>query len=218
MKQNEFDKLSSDLRQLAARIPLKWGRVQNNRSDDQIDLFSIHSYAELEAAVSQLRDEEKNYLRRRWFMWKCSACDEFLFYRNPNTQQNPDPYDKEYDILIAGKYKFDVKGTVIPKEMRDRAEELIRNPEEMIGFFYDRQSTGRRYGVQNRLFIVHHSFVSKERELYLRCAWGTKQDAYARFCDSVDRVRLFESHGVTAAVIFLLEREKGVAVSEFLLK
>lgn len=170
MKQNEFDKLSSDLRQLAARIPLEWGRVQNNRSDDQIDLFSIHSYAELEAAVSQLRDEEKNYLRRRWFMWKCSACDEFLFYRNPNTQQNPDPYDKEYDILIAGKYKFDVKGTVIPKEMRDRAEELIRNPEEMIGFFYDRQSTGRRYGVQNRLFIVHHSFVSKERELYLRCA------------------------------------------------
>lgn len=103
-------------------------------------------------------------------MWRCSQCDEYLLYINDNVEQNPNPYDKSYDIIINNNLAFDIKGTVIPYKMRNRANEIIADPTEMIHFFYTEQSTGRRYDIQNRLFIVHHSFVDTKRELYLRCA------------------------------------------------
>ena len=79
MKQIEFDLLSNDLRALAVKIPLHWGTVQNNRIDDNINMFAINSYSELEKQIAHLNDYKKNYLRRRWFLWKCSECDEYLF-------------------------------------------------------------------------------------------------------------------------------------------
>ena len=166
----EFTTLSSDLRILSSKIPLHWGRVQNNYVDDQINMFSINSYADLEKNISHLTEEQKNYLRRRWYLWKCSECDEYLFYINPNTEKNPNPYDKEFDVIINNKYKFDIKGTVIPKDLRRDVNDVINHPEGMIKFFYDKQSTGRRFDIQNRLFIVHHSFIDQRREFYLRCA------------------------------------------------
>ena len=41
MTEKEFEKLSLGLRKLAKSIPLNWGQVQNNRSDDKINMFSI---------------------------------------------------------------------------------------------------------------------------------------------------------------------------------
>ena len=170
MNDFEFLNLSNDLRALATEIPLNWGRVQTNHIDDKINMFQIADYQTLEESIVDLNDEHKNYLRRRWYLWKCSQCDEYLFYINNNVEQNPNPYDKSYDIIINNNLAFDIKGTVIPYKMRNRANEIIADPTEMIHFFYTEQSTGRRYDIQNRLFIVHHSFVDTKRELYLRCA------------------------------------------------
>ena len=210
MNQNEFDSLSADLRTLAANIPLRWGAVQNNRIDDNINMFAIRSYSELENQISRLSDEKKNYLRRRWYLWKCSECDEFLFYKNENVVKNPDRYDKAWDVRINGKYDFDIKGTVIPRDMRVDVDEVLNAPLSMVNFFYDKQSTGRRYDIQNRLFIVHHSFVNAEREFYLRCAWQSKDKIYKQFCDNIENIRFISTHNVIAGVIFILEREKGV--------
>ena len=139
MTEQEFNTLSNNLRQLALTIPLNWGHIQNNRTDDKINMFQILSYEELEKSIARLNDDQKNYLRRRWFLWKCSACDEYLFYCNDNVEKNPDPRDKEYDVIINDRWKFDIKGTVIPKNMRDNADVVITNPERMIQFFYDGQ-------------------------------------------------------------------------------
>ena len=209
MKQFEFDKLSNDLRALAAKIPLHWGAVQNNRVDDNINMFAINSYSELEKQIYHLCDDKKNYLRRRWYLWKCSECDEYLFYKNENVEKNPNRYDKAWDIRINGIFDFDIKGTVVPRDMRSEVEQLIENPKKMIEFFYEKQSTGRRYDIQNRLFIVHHSFVASEREFYLRCAWRSKERIYKIFCERITQIRLVETHGVKAGVIFILERQKG---------
>ena len=205
MNVQQFNKLSADLRLLASNIPLHWGGVQNNRVDDQINMFGIQSYEELEKAISALDDYSKNYLRRRWYLWKCAECDEYLFYSNPNVEKNPDRYDKEWDIRIDGRYKFDVKGTVIPRDMRDNWEEVVEHPEAMIDFFYDRQSTGRRYDIQNRLFIVHHSICDERREFYLRCAWGSKKNVYERFIQNIDNIHFYKTHNVISGVIFILE-------------
>lgn len=209
MDKSEFDILSKDLRELATMIPLHWGGVQNNYVDDKINMFQINSFNELEKEISSLDEVKKNYLRRRWYLWKCSQCDEFLFYKNDNTEKNSNPYDKEYDILIDGKYKFDIKGTVIPRSFRNCVEESIIDPEKMIKFFYEKQSTGRRYDIQNRLFIIHHSFVSEEREFYLRCAWQSKERIYKTFCDNISSIKLTNYQNVVAGIIFILEREKG---------
>ncbi|MBQ7177059.1 MAG: hypothetical protein IJS08_06560, partial [Victivallales bacterium] len=110
---------------------------------------------------------------------------------------------------INGNYEFDIKGTVVPRDMRDGVEELLVNPLPMVDFFYDKQSTGRRYDIQNRLFIVHHSFVDVERELLLRCAWQSKERIYKQFCDNIDHIKFLSTHHVIAGVIYILERQKG---------
>ena len=65
-------------------------------------MFAIQSYTELEKQISRLSDEKKNYFRRRWYLWKCSECDEYLFYKNENVLKNPDRYDKVQDVRIDG--------------------------------------------------------------------------------------------------------------------
>lgn len=209
MDKYEFQTISKDLQDLRNKIPLNWGAIQNNREDDKIKMFSISSYEELEEKLSTLSEYSKSYLRRRWYLWKCSQCDEYLFYVNSNVMQNPDRYDKEWDVKINEKYYFDIKGTVVPKNMRSDVLDLMENPERMIDFYYDEQSKERRYDIQNRLFIVHHSFVSHEREMYLRSAWMSKRSIYKEFCDNIDRIRFYKTHNVTAGVIFVLEKEKG---------
>ena len=211
MTDHQFSTLSADLRMLAGQIPLHWGNIQNNKTDDQIDMFGIESYAELTKALSPLPVDQQNYLLRRWYLWKCAQCDEYLFYVNANVQRNPDPCDKAYDIVIDGNIYFDVKGTVIPQSMRGDAESVIKDPRQMIDFFYDHQSTGRRYDIQNRLFIVHHSFVDTARELFLRCAWQSKRTIYNTFCTNAKNIQFYHTHGVNAGVVFILERQKGVA-------
>lgn len=209
MNEAGFYKLSMDLRNLARKIPLHWGQVQNNKVDDKINMFDIFHYEELEKQIASLPITSQKYLRRRWYLWKCSECDEYLFYCNDNVEKNPNKYDKEYDVKINNRYHFDIKGTVVPREMRDNIEILLENPQEMINFYYDRQSTGRRYDIQNRLFVVHHSFVEPQREFYLRCAWKSKRAIYKYFCEIVEDIEFYQTHGVFAGVIFILERERG---------
>lgn len=204
-----FESLSSDLRALVTTIPLRWGQIQNNRTDDKINMFQIDSYAELERRISQLNPDDQNYLKRRWYLWKCSQCDEYLFYCNNNVEKNPNQYDKLYDVEIHNYYRFDIKGTVIPQGMRQQAKNVIEHPEKMIDFYYDRQSYGRRYDIQNRLFIVHHSFYNEDREMLLRCAWKTKCDAYSFFCNNIEKIKLYKTHGVIAGIIFILEYSIG---------
>ena len=207
MTVQEFEKLSNELRLLADNIPLQWGRVQNNKTDDKIDMFQINSYDKLEQEIAYLDEDSKNYLRRRWYLWKCSECDEYLFYCNEGVEKNPNKFDKSYDVKIANEYFFDIKGTVVPKNMRCNVENVLKHPEEMIDFFYDSQSQGRRYDIQNRLFIVHHSFCQPERELYLRCAWRAKQEIYEMFCKEIHNICFYKTHKVKAGVIFILERQ-----------
>lgn len=203
-----FESLSLDLRDLVATIPLRWGQIQNNRTDDKINMFQIDSYAELERHISHLNPDNQNYLRRRWYLWKCSQCDEYLFYCNKNVEKNPNQYDKSYDVEIHNDYRFDIKGTVIPQGMRQHAKNVIEHPEKMIDFYYDKQSHGRRYDIQNRLFIVHHSFYNEDREMLLRCAWETKRYAYASFCDNIEKIKLYKTHSVMSGIIFILEYSK----------
>lgn len=197
------------MRSLARIIPLHWGAVQNNLFDSNINMFEIDSFEQLEYEIKNLSPELQNYFRRRWYLWKCAKCDEYLFNLNPNVEPNPNPRDQKYDIMFDGEVSFDVKGTVIPRAFRSDVEGCIKNPQQMIEFFYDKQSTGIRHCFQNRLFIVHHSFIQPEREFLLRCAWGSKEVIYRIFSENFSKIQFRECHGCKTSVIFILERERG---------
>ena len=180
MTQNEYLKLSNDLQQLARIIPLQWGNIQNDGTDKQINMFQIHSFEELETQIFNLSDNSKNYFRRRWFLWKCAQCDEYIFCTNTNVTPNPNTRDQSYDIEFNNNnfLRFDIKGTVIPREFRNDINAILNDPSKMINFYYEKQSTGVRNNIQNRLFIVHHSYRNQEREMYLRCHWAFKINLY----------------------------------------
>lgn len=218
MNYQQFNKLSSDLKILSSKIPLQWGSIQNNKTDSQLNMFQIDDYETLEQKISSLNDDSKNYFRRRWFLWKCSQCDEHLFCENPNVIPNPNHFDQSYDIEFNNNkiLQFDVKGTVIPYSLRGNFDTLFTNPSQMITFFYDEQSKGVRNNIQNRLFIVHHSFVSQNREMYLRCAWEPKRQIFAEYSSKISTsAKFIHYQSVIADVIFILEDANGNIAHKF---
>lgn len=210
MTHPEYLQLSSDLQQLLKTIPLHWGAIQNDATDYKINMFQINSFAELEILIQDLSECDKNYFRRRWFLWKCAQCDEYVFCINQNVLPNPNAKSQGYDIEINGnpQLRFDVKGTVIPKKFRNNIEAIIQDPTEMVRFFYEMQSRGVRDHIQNRLFIVHHSFRSPEREIVLRCHWEYKENLYKEYVSKITQKSNFITYqNVNADVIFIFENE-----------
>ena len=208
MTQNQFEQLASDLQSLAKIIPLNWGRIQNNGTDNKINMFHINSFSELEIEIANLSDNDKNYLRRRWFLWQCAQCDEHIFSMNNNVTQNPNSRDQSYDIEFNNnqQLRFDVKGTVIPRSFRATIDEVLKDPTNMIKFFYDEQSKGVRNKNQNRLFIVHHSYSAQEREMYLRCHWEYKKQVYQEYAARIAMNSNFVNYQNTKSdVVFILE-------------
>ena len=204
----EYQKLSNDIQQLAKIIPLQWGNIQNDGTDKQINMFQIHTFEELEKQIANLSDNSKNYFRRRWFLWKCAQCDEHLFCSNNNVIPNPNPRDQGYDIEFNNNnlMRFDIKGTVIPKQFRNDINAVLKDPTKMVNFYYENQSTGARNNIQNRLFVIHHSYKNQEREMYLRCHWSFKFNTYKLYSEKVNlNSNFIKFQNAKADVIFIFE-------------
>lgn len=218
MTQYQYEQMSSDLQSLAKIVPLHWGNIQNDVTDSEINMFQIQSFEELETKISQLTENSKNYFRRRWFLWKSAQCDEYLFCLNNYVAPNPNCKDQAYDIEFNGNshLRFDVKGTVIPKKFRNDIKAVINDPTPMIQFFYEDQSTGVRSNIQNRLFIVHHSFKNQAREMYLRCHWIFKRTVYREYSEKISQDSNFiKCKNVIVDVIFIFENEDGSFTYKF---
>jgi len=208
----EYKKLSEDLKKLAKKIPAHWGRIQNDKTDAKINMFAIKDFAELEEAVRGLEKSEKDYYRRRWYLWKCAQCDEYIFCLNNNVTENPNKKDQEYDIEFNSDaaLRFDVKGTVVPREFRDNIKGIIVNPEELINFFYTQQSKGVRNNLQNRLFIIHHSAIEQKREIILRSKWEFKKKVYSIYAQHITKdTALNTFNSCKVDIIYIGERLNG---------
>ena len=205
---SEFLQLSKELQVLAKKTPLNWGKVQNNTTDNKINMFKCTTLNSLEYKIKDLSNQDKNYFIRRWFLWKCSQVDEYLFYKEENVKRNPNHKDQSWDIEFNNTMCFDVKGTVAPKSLR---KDFVINDDyenELINFYYKNQSKGIRNHLQNRLFIVHHSFLKNERNLYLRCYWELKKKAYQEFNQLItSKLKLIKHKSVFAKCIFIIENE-----------
>lgn len=205
MTPDDYLILSKDLQHLSKEIPLCWGKIQNNQTDNQINMFDCPSLASLENSIETLSLEDQAYFKRRWFLWQCAQVDEYLFYKASNVEKNPNPKDQAWDIRFNQSMAFDVKGTVVPKVLRHNFE--FNQEEELIHFYYQNQSKGVRQHIQNRLFIVHHSFRDAKRSMFLRCHWELKKLAYQSFNHRMTQkeINLIPYKSVFAKCIFIIE-------------
>jgi hypothetical protein len=207
MTKIEYKDLSARLQNLSKKIPLNWGKVQNDSMDKLVNLFNYNTFGSLENKIKNMPINIQNYFRRRWFLYKCSQVDEYLFYQNNNVKKNPKLKDQSWDISINNSIHFDIKSTVVPKSLRSNFIVNDINEKKIIDFYYKNQSKGVRYKVQNRLFIVHHSYKNNERNIYLRCHWKLKEIAYLKFINLISdsKINLIKYRSVFSKCIFIIE-------------
>lgn len=208
MKIIEYEKLSKELQELSKTIPLNWGSIQNDKTDAKLKLFQIKSKNELENSIINFSEKDKNYFKRRWFLWQCARVDEYLFYKEIDVRKNPNSKDQDWDVEFHQneKLRFDIKGTIVPKKLRFTF--AITDEDKLIQFYYQNQSKGVRNHIQNRLFIVHHSFYKEERSLFLRCHWELKEKAYQHFRELLTtNFNFIKYRNAIAKCIFIIENE-----------
>lgn len=212
MTSEDFLKLSADLQKLSIHIPLHWGKIQNDCFDKQLNIFNIHSFEELNLRTKSLDQDIRNYFQRRWFLWKCAQCDEHIFCLNPNVTPNPEKKDQAYDIEFNGNaaLRFDVKSTVIPRQYRGSIETVLKNPQKLVNFFYQAQSKGVRDCIQNRIFILHHSYRNQANEIQLRCKWNYKTDVFREYASKISTTSQFINYNKAKSdIIFIFENLDG---------
>lgn len=182
------------------------GRRQNNQDDDKINLFLITDYDQLLEKIKDFDIKIRDYYLRRWFIIKVSDCDEYLFSTFPDVLKYPNKYSKKFDFIIKG-YKF-----------KNKLEQIYRNPQEIIDFYYNEQSVGRRFAVQNRLFIVTIDEEDYPKELFLRRDFELKKWVFKRYLLKLNPKRNFyeinfQGEKLISDIIFIIKKGK---VTKFL--
>jgi hypothetical protein len=218
MNGEEFIMLSTQLRKDCTSVPTEWPDIQNDVSDNKLsfNIFTVSKLSDLNNLISDFEEPLQLYYRRRWFLAKCAECDEYLFYQNSGVIKNPQSESKEWDIRIDRTfslnkqtflctYYFDLKSTDIPKKFEGGYDAAISAPPKLIQFYYNEQSKGVRFDMQNRLFIVHHSLVSAQRTSALRCAWKTKEACIKKFLSNINDIVFYSYRGCTTGIIFVID-------------
>jgi hypothetical protein len=218
MTSQEFNELSKDLKTLSEIVPLNWGTFQNNDADVKINMLQLNSFKRLESEIVNFAESDKNYFRRRWFLWECSRCDAHLFALNKNVAQNLNTRDETYNIEFNNNpdLRFDLKGTVIPNSFRNNVNEVFLDPTKMTHFFYDEETKGEINQTQNHLFIIHYSHIGQEREIQLRCMWDFKAEVYKKYAEKIATDSNFiRYNNAIADIIFIIENEDKTITSHF---
>lgn len=168
---------------------IEWGRMQNDEWDKDTKPYKIYSLNQFKNKWNSCTDKDKvRYALMRWFRHWCAKCDENILcekYASPN----PDIYDKNWDIQFnnvgdVGNIKFDVKGTRIFKNDVDKTQYYIEHPKELIYRYYGEQTTESRYGLQNRLFLVHIPSENRS-ETMVRCDFKKKKEVIKEYFESI---------------------------------
>ena len=227
-------------------IPKGWGGRKQNDIDDSIVkdlLFRTYKYNDLISKLEKLNLlDSKDYYIKRWMMILLEKCDRYLFSQYDCVEDNPNYKDQEYDFKINNT-KLDLKSTRISKELLEKYTDkkfyelddeeyknammhFINSPDEMIHFLYENQSTGVRYSLHNRLFLITADLTSKNNyndEFDLRLDFDNKDKLINDFITSFneDSLNTYEFYNlktkrferVKAKAIFLYKTNEGLFYS-----
>ena len=162
----QYEHLRKHLPKIQDKIPFNWGRIQSKDLDRRLPkLLTYDTYAELNEAIQQsvLRgylpnnNEENNYYRHRWFIYKCSEVDEYIFNQL---------LDGMYVTPLIQVYNLMVKGFVILPEVKEKLELFYKNPLALADYLYKEQKKNffRSRRLENRLFIAYHTMIYQRNQ------------------------------------------------------
>lgn len=245
VKEWQYNQYKRELNKVT-QIPKGWGGRKQNDLDDAIIknlLYRTYTYDDLLCKLKDLNllDDSEYYIRR-WMMILIEKCDRYLFSQYDCVEDNPNNKDQEYDFKVKD-VKLDLKSTRVSIELienytnkkfayltnseyKDAVMHFIENPDELIKFLYENQSTGVRCSFHNRLFFVTADLRSTGNfhdEFDLRLDFESKAEIIEDFLKSFDpsKLKMYEVHNfkdnkqesVKATVIFLYRNEEGLFYS-----
>ena len=188
-------------KQLKKRLPYKnkWYRKQNNLWDRHSSfIYSTMSWDDLvkkmEKEVTTFNYEKHPYFYytvNRWYNYWSARAVEQIFTQSSEINANPNPKQGHYDFSWKG-IKFDHKTSVFPKGFRDgnyAAYTFAKaNPETFAVWFYKNQSTGHRFHLENRLFIV--VYATNGEHYALKAEIGLLKDVIQGYINTFDPIKL----------------------------
>ena len=153
--------------QLKKRLPYKnlWFRKQDDVWDKRSAfIYDTPSWDDLvkkmEQTINRYQYDKKPYFYytvNRWYNYWSAMAVEQLFTQATGIVPNPNPKSGQYDFMWNG-IPFDHKTSVFPKGFRGGNAAAYAfakaNPEALATWLYTNQSTGQRFHLKNRLFII----------------------------------------------------------------
>ena len=166
--------------ELKKRCPYRdvWFRRQNNIWDNQSNfIYNIQDFDELiERIKTQLQHNQFDkkeffyYSLNRWYNYWSARAVEQLFIDQPNVNAVLNEKDRLKDFSIQG-ISFDLKTTKFPKGFQKDFACAQKHPEMLIKWLYKNQSKGRRFHLENRLFLVVFAANGEHYKLKAEISW-----------------------------------------------
>ena len=158
--------------------PDTWYRKQNDiwdRSSDFIyDFWQFESVLECISKRTETSEFDKqaflNYALNRWYNYWSARAVEQIFCEQPGVVPAKNAKDRLVDFSING-INFDLKTSVFPKAFDQDLAFAKANPAQLINWLYTHQSTGRRFHLENRLFLIVHQADGRHYRLKAEISW-----------------------------------------------
>ena len=148
----------------------KWFMKQNNSYDHITNfIYSIYDFDQLlkylESNFSKSSEYKKifNYSLNRWYNFWSAYAIEKIFCSLPGVEPFTEK-NKYSDFVIQG-INFDHKTTVYPKNYPLKINDAINKKEDLILWLYQNQSSGQRFHLKNRLFVVLYNNIDEHWKL-----------------------------------------------------
>jgi|SRR5699024_701719 len=177
MTHPEFQRLQQELKK-RHDFPYRWFRKQN----DQWDAFSnfIYQTETWEKLQNQIffiskteqlsKTEFFQYAINRWYNFHSAKAVESIFKNSDKVHSVLNTKDREKDFYLSG-IPFDHKTSIFPKGFGRDFDYAQENKKELISWFYQNQSSQKRFHLKNRLFVVvyneHGDHWKLKAELWL---------------------------------------------------
>lgn len=159
-------------------LPYLWGRKQQDEWDKLSGfIYEIKKWEVLLEKVEEVsiskkinRQEFLNYCSNRWYNFMSAMALEKIFSDQPGVVAAHNEKNRLIDFYING-IGFDLKTSVFPANFKPGLMTAQSNPEELIKWLYENQSSQQRQHLENRLFLIVYAKNGKHWKLKAELTW-----------------------------------------------
>lgn len=131
-----------------------WGKKQNNADDAQTNwIYESPFFEEVFPKIQALEKNLQGYALRRWYNFWSAKAVESMFQLHSSVKPAENAKDRKKDFYWNG-IPFDHKTTVFPASFPHSVAFAQKNPETLVTWLYENQSTENRHHAENRFFVV----------------------------------------------------------------